>query len=500
MNEFLAEYGYLIKPLATGTLVSVVCSVLGCFIILRRMSFLADAIAHSMLAGVIAGYLIVTRVFGGEAETGAMLLGAIIAGVITVGMVGFVTRFSRLKEDTAIGIMYTGIFAVGSFVLSLEYFGQHIHIDIYHYIVGAIVSADASKLWLAAIVSAIVLSVVILFYRPLQLTSFDPVMAASIGIPVLMVDYLLTTCTSLVVVCGVQIAGVILVVAMIITPAASAYLLSDRLDRMIILAAILGAVGFWIGFFIAGVVGASAGASVVVTMTLIFLVCLVFAPRYGMVADWIRKRNTVPQEIMEDVLGAVLRKKGKSIPVSEVLSHVENPNSIIRKAIHSLARQGMLELENDQVTLTDDGEFHANRLIRAHRLWETYLDKTRTPKTEIHERAHVLEHMSDEATVEYLDDKLGHPVTDPHGTPIPTDIAKRTGPVLASLLRKGHRARIVQLKSAAKSFGLRVGEEITMAARRNDGSTWVMISSSGSEVELTHDEADAVVVELLSQV
>ena len=345
MTEFLNEYGYLVKPLATGTLVSVACSVLGCFIILRRMSFLADAIAHSMLAGVIAGYLIVKLVIGGEAETGALLIGAIIAGVITVGMVGFVTRFSRLKEDTAIGIMYTGIFAVGSFIISLDAFGQHIHIDIYHYIIGSIVSANAAKLWLAAIVAAIVLSVVILFYRPLQLTSFDPVMAASIGIPVLAVDYMLTTCTSLVVVCGVQIAGVILVVAMIITPAASAYLLSDRLDRMLFLSAALGVTGFWIGFFVADAVGASAGASVVVTMTLIFLTCLVFAPRYGLVADWIRKRNTVPQEIMEDVLGAVLRKKSKSMPVSEIFGFVENPNVKIRKAIHSLSRQGMLELE-----------------------------------------------------------------------------------------------------------------------------------------------------------
>lgn len=497
MNELLAEYGYLIKPLATGTLVSVVCSVLGCFIILRRMSFLADAIAHSMLAGVIAGYLIVKILIGGEAETGAMLLGAIIAGVITVGMVGFVTRFSRLKEDTAIGIMYTGIFAVGSFILSLDVFGQYIHIDIYHYIVGSIVSADASKLWLAAIVSTIVLSAIILFYRPLQLTSFDPVMAASIGIPVLLVDYLLTTCTSLVVVCGVQIAGVILVVAMIITPAASAYLLSDRLDRMIFLAAIIGAVGFWVGFFIAGAVGASAGASVVVTMTFVFLVCLVFSPRYGLVADWIRKRNMVPQEIMEDVLGSVLRKEGQPMSVSEILSRVENPNSKIRKAIHSLGRQGMLELEGDNVTLTEDGEFHAKRLIRAHRLWETYLDNTRTPKTEIHGKAHVLEHISDEATVEYLDDKLGHPLTDPHGTAIPSDIARRTGPVLSSLLREGHRARVVQIKEAAKSFGLSVGEVITMGDRRNDGKTWVLILPSGSEVELTHDEADGVEVELL---
>ena len=499
MTEFLSEYGYLIKPLATGTLVAVSCSVLGCFIILRRMSFLADAIAHSMLAGVIAGYLIVKMVIGGKAETGAMLLGAIIAGVITVGMVGFVTRFSRLKEDTAIGIMYTGIFAVGSFILSLEMFGQYIHIDIYHYIVGAIVSADASKLWLAAIVATIVLSVVILFYRPLQLTSFDPVMAASIGIPVLAVDYMLTTCTSLVVVCGVQIAGVILVVAMIITPAASAYLLSDRLDRMIILSAILGAVGFWIGFFVAGAVGASAGASVVVTMTVIFLTCLVFAPRYGLVAEWIRKRNTVPQEIMEDVLGAVLRKKGKPMRVAEVLNYVENPNSKIRKAIHSLARQGMLELDNDVVTLTEDGEFHANRLIRAHRLWETYLDNTRTPKTEIHVKAHRLEHISDQATVEYLDDKLGHPLTDPHGTDIPTDIAKREGPIMASLLRKGYRAKVVLVKELAENFGIAEGEIVTVADRRNDGETWVLISSKGKEIELSHDEADAILVELVGE-
>ncbi|QEG21246.1 iron chelate uptake ABC transporter family permease subunit [Mariniblastus fucicola] len=497
MNEFLSEYGYLIKPLATGTLVSIVCSVLGCFIILRRMSFLADAIAHSMLAGVIAGYLIVKMVLGGEAETGAMLLGAIIAGVITVGMVGFVTRFSRLKEDTAIGIMYTGIFAIGSFVLSLEMFGQYIHIDIYHYIVGSIVSANVQKLWLAAIVSSIVLSVVILFYRPLQLTSFDPVMAASIGIPVLAVDYMLTTCTSLVVVCGVQIAGVILVVAMIITPAASAYLLSDRLDRMVMLSAILGAVGFWVGFFAAGALGASAGASVVVTMTLIFLLCLVFAPRYGLVADWVRKNNTVPQEVMEDVLGVVLRNDGKPMPISDVLKYVENPNSKIRKAIHSLARQGMLEFEDDKVKLTDDGEFHANRLIRAHRLWETYLDKTRTPKTEIHGKAHQLEHISDQATVEYLDDKLGHPLTDPHGSNIPTDVRKRDGLIMASLLRKGHQAKVVRIKKLAKKFGLSQGEVITMAARRNDGETWVMVTPSGTEIELTHDEADAILVEFV---
>ncbi len=114
LTELQLNYGHVIKPLIVGTLVSIVCSVIGCFIVLRRMSFLADAIAHSMLAGVIGGYLLMKILTGGEAKLGALLIGAILAGIVTVGMVGFVTKVSRLKEDTAIGIMYTGIFALGA--------------------------------------------------------------------------------------------------------------------------------------------------------------------------------------------------------------------------------------------------------------------------------------------------------------------------------------------------------------------------------------------------
>ena len=142
--------------------------------------------------------------------------------------------------------MYTGIFAFAAFFISLEAVSKHIQIDIYHFIIGDIMAVDNSELWLLAIVASIVLPVVILFYRPLQLTTFDPIMAAAMGIPVMVVEYLLTACTSLVVVSGVQIAGVILVVALIITPAATAYLLTDRLDRMIITSALISvAVSGW---------------------------------------------------------------------------------------------------------------------------------------------------------------------------------------------------------------------------------------------------------------
>lgn len=492
------DYGHIIRPLIVGTLVAIVCSVVGCFIVLRGMSFLADAIAHSMFTGVIAGYLLIRLFYQQDADIVAMLIGAILAGMITVAMVGFVTRFSRVKQDTAIGIMYTGIFALGAFIISIDSVQSHIHIDIYHYIVGSVLSVRDEELWLLAIVASIVLSVVILFYRSLQLTSFDPIMAASIGIPVLLVEYLLTACTSLVVVSGVQIVGVILVVALIITPAATAYLLSDRLDRMIWISVIVGVLGFWLGFILATIAGASPGASVVVTMTGIFLVALTFAPRYGLLADWIRRRSAIPQEIMEDILSAVLRSEKQRVPIVEVEQNVEMPNARIRRAIVMLSRQDLLDLDNDMIELTDDGRIEANRLVRAHRLWETYLEQAGTPEQELHEKAHILEHISDPATVDYLDDKLGHPLTDPHGSEIPAD-ESRIGSgrdFVASLLRRGNRATIQRIGPSARSFGLHVGDQIVMGRRSNDGKTWKLSTSSGREIELTHDQADALLVRL----
>lgn len=501
LQQFQLDYGHVIRPLIVGTLVAIVCSVVGCFIVLRRMSFLADAIAHSMLAGVIAGYLLIKVLLGREADIGAMLIGAIIAGVVTVLMVGFVTRFSRVKQDTAIGIMYTGIFALGAFVISLRGVGELIHIDIYHYIVGSVLSVPDEELWLLAIVASIVLSVVLLFYRPLQLTAFDPIMAASIGVPVLAVEYLLTACTSLVVVSGVQIAGVILVVALIITPAATAYLLADRLDRMIWLSMLIGVIGFWLGFFLAMFAGASPGAAVVVTMTGLFLVTLVLAPRYGLLADWSRRNSAVPQEIMEDVLGSVLRAKGKRVAIAEIIGKLKFPHRRTRRAIRRLARRDLLDMENDHVLLTDDGRLEANRLVRAHRLWETYLQQAGTPDQELHDKAHVLEHITDQATLDYLDDKLGHPIEDPHGAEIPADAAhiRSDREFVLSLLREGDEAIVRRIDSAAESSGLEPGQRVTAGKRAKDGKVWTVTTDDGRTIELQHAEADAVRVQLESK-
>ncbi|MBN2064553.1 MAG: metal ABC transporter permease, partial [Sedimentisphaerales bacterium] len=177
---------YLLKALLGGSVVAIVCGVVGCLIILRRMAFLGDALSHAMIAGVAGGYLFMKMLFGIEASAPAMLLGSLLSAIITVALIGFVSRVSRVKEDSAIGIMYTGVFAAGVVLVSV--FREYIHIDLMHFIMGDVLGISDSDLWASAISSALVLSLVILFFRHFQISSFDPIMAATIGLPVLLID------------------------------------------------------------------------------------------------------------------------------------------------------------------------------------------------------------------------------------------------------------------------------------------------------------------------
>ncbi len=485
------------KALIGGCLVAIVCGVIGCFVILRRMAFLGDALSHAMLAGVVAGYLFMNIVFGEEAHAPAMIIGSLIAGVVTVGMIGFVSRVSRIKDDTAIGIMYTGIFALGGVLVTV--FRDRIHLHLYDYIVGMVLAVKDGHLWMMAIIAAFVLAVVILLFRQLQITTFDPVMAASIGVPVVAMNYLLTTCTSLVVVGAVPVVGIVLVVGMLVTPAATAYLLSDRLGRMLALSASFGVSSVVIGLYVTIWVGNLApGSAIVVVSTLQFLTVLAIAPRYGMIADWLRRRRLVPQEILEDVLGSVLRAPEHTVPVATVLTHVEASSNQIQRAIRLLERQGLVDVENGTLRLTETGEREARRLLRAHRLWESYLEHVGAPAEQLHHQAHVLEHVHDEDAVDYLDDKLGHPLRDPHGSEIPEDFVHLVpgAEVKASLLREGHTATITHVEPAAADLPLEVGMAVAAGRRQEGGTQWTLILPDGREVALDHRTADAITVRL----
>lgn len=494
--ELHLQNPHLMKALLAGTLVSCVCGVIGCFIILRRTAFLADAIAHSMLAGVVCGYLFMKLLFNVAASAPAMLIGSLLAGLLTVATVGFVSRFSRIKEDTVIGIMYTGIFAFGGVLLSL--FSRHVHIDLVHFLTGQLLAVQQSDLWMMAFVTVGVLTVVVLFFRQLQLVSFDPVMAASIGVPVLVFDYVLTTCTSLVVVAGVNVVGVILVVGLLIIPAGTAYLLCDRLARMLWVSALFGFTSFVAGYVFSERINVAPGSAVVVASALQFLIVFCVAPRYGLFADWLRRRRIIPQQLVEDVLGCVLRAPGKQVPIETILNHVAGPADRIHRAVRSLERQELLEMNHDKVTLTDDGRREARRLLRAHRLWESYLEHLGTPADQLHDRAHQLEHVHDEAAVDYLDDKLGHPTHDPHGKPIPEDFVHLVPgeTVTAALLREGHSGVITHIARAAEELPLFLDMSIKMGPRDTDDNLWRVILPNGEELSLDHHVVDAITVRL----
>lgn len=405
---------YFQKALIGGSIVAVVAGVVGCLVVLRRMAFLGDALSHAMIAGVAGGYLVMKMLFGLEAHAPGMLLGSLIAAIATVALISFVSGISRVKEDTAIGIMYTGIFALG--IVAVSIFRHYIHIDLMHFIMGDILGVADTDLWVSGFTAVVVLTVLILFYRSFQLTTFDPVMAASIGIPVLFFDYLLTTCVSLVVVSAVSMVGVILVVGLLITPAATAYLLSDRLDRMMWLAALFGVTSVVGGLYLCVWMDSAGGGAIILFCTLQFLIVLLVAPKYGLFARWLRLRNLVPQQVVEDILATIYRHKDTT-PLATLRQHVENAKGL-PKALKQMVQDELLNQSDGGYSLTEKGVKEAEKVLRVHRLWEAYLESIGTPKEKLHPTAHRLEHL--QGTDEYLNEKLGHPTKDPHGKPIPS--------------------------------------------------------------------------------
>ncbi len=481
------------KALLGGSMVAAVCGVVGCLVILRRMAFLGDALSHAMIAGVAGGYLFMKLLFGVEAHAPAMLLGSLIAAVITVALIGFVSRASRVKEDTAIGIMYTGVFAGGVVLVSI--FRNYIHIDLMHFIMGDVLGVADADLWVAAIASSLVLTIIILFFRHFQITSFDPVMAVSIGLPVVFIDYLLTTCVSLVVVSAVSMVGVILVVGLLITPAATAYLLCDRLDRMMFTAAGFGFSSVVGGLYLCFWLDSSGGGAVMLFSTAQFILVLIFAPRYGLLARQLQLYRLVPQQLLEDILGSIIRKGDHRMKISELKQDLKRHKRAGR-AVGNLVRQGLLELDGGFVRLTPSGKKEALAVQRSHRIWETYLHHMGTPEAEIHPRAENLEHLRDNSALDYLDDLLGHPVTDPHGKEIPQHaLLFQAGSIVPiSMLREG-RTGIVQ-SPGDSDLGLREGLRIGIGKRREQGKLWVAVLPDGSEITLDHGKADRVTVKL----
>jgi manganese/iron transport system permease protein/iron/zinc/copper transport system permease protein len=291
---------------------------------------------------------------------------------------------------------------------------------------------------------------------------------------------------------------VILVVGLLVIPASTAYLLCDRLSRMLVVSACFGVSSFYLGYAFSEAINVAPGSAIVLAGCAQFVTVLVIAPRYGLIADWLRRRRMVPQQLVEDVLGVLLREPQQRASLNALMKQIPGDVSRFRQALTSLDRQGMLTLTGDFVVLTPEGEKEGRRLVRAHRLWEAYLEHVGAPAAELHARAHRLEHVNDEDAVDYIDDKLGHPLTDPHGAEIPQDVVHVVpGAVIgAAQLREGRQGMVTSVGPSAAVKGFAPGMHITAGPRLAQGKIWTFVLPSGQSVELDHVTTDALEVRL----
>jgi len=256
------SYAFMVRGMLAALMVGVVCAVVGTYIVLRGMAFFGDALAHAVLPGIAIGYLV-----GGGAREPLFWWSLFTAVVASLG-IGSISRGAQLREDTAIGIVFAGMFALGIALISTV---RDYTADLTHFLFGDVLGVSASDLGLIAAFGLLILLMVFLFYKEFLVLSFDPLLAATLRVPARLLEYILLILIALAVVVSLQTVGVALMVAMLVTPAATAYLLTQRLPYMMALGAFLASLSGVIGLYLSYYVSISSGAAIVLTSTLFFV-------------------------------------------------------------------------------------------------------------------------------------------------------------------------------------------------------------------------------------
>ncbi len=276
MFEWLARpltYEFMQRGLIASTLVGVLCAVVGCYVVLRGMAFLGDALAHAILPGVAIAYLF----------NGNLLLGALIAAVVVALAIGALSRQGTIKEDTAIGILFAAALSLGVLLISSI---RTYAVDLTHIMFGNVLGVSPSDLVTTALLAVIVLGVIVVYFREFLVMSFDPVLAATLRMRAERFRILMLILLALTIVVSLQTVGVGLVAAMLVTPGAAAYLLTRRLSSMMMVAGLIGASSSVLGLYLSFYFSVASGAAVVLTATVIFLLVYLFAPTRGLLPRW----------------------------------------------------------------------------------------------------------------------------------------------------------------------------------------------------------------------
>ncbi len=430
------DLGLDLFPLLAAVFAALVCGLLGNFLVLRRLSLMGDAVSHSVLPGLVIAFMVTD-----SRNPLVMFLGAAVAGIVTVILVEVVKKYGRVESGAAMGVVFSVLFALG--VLLIEQAAvRHVDLDADCVLYGQLETlvwygapSSASELFqwstvdaiprqvlTLAIILALTIGMVTLMYKELRIAAFDPALATAQGFNATIMHYVLMVFVAAATVASFEAVGSILVIAMLVCPAATARLFTDRLHSQIFASVVIALICGIGGYFAATIIPAlferdavNAAGSMAMVGGLTVTVAIIFSPRHGVLSRVVRRRRLASRVAIDDVLAAVYRaaESGQTKVSITSLNLLLTPRRV-EAALPTATRKGLLRREQQDVMLTEDGREAARQIVRKHRLWEHYLvEKAGFAPDHVHDTAEQLEHIQHAPP--------SGPPTDPHGREIPAD-------------------------------------------------------------------------------
>lgn len=438
--------------LLIAVLAAIACAIPGSFLLIRRQSMLGDAISHAVLPGIALGFLV-----SGTRDSQWMFLGAAVAGVATAVFAQLLISVGRVDKGAALGIVFTTFFAIG--LVLIVQTADRVDLDPSCVLYGQIEVAPLDTVELAGwevpravlVLSSMLgvsILVMLIMWKELVISSFDPAVAHSQGIAPGVVQQVLMVLVAATCVAAFETVGSILVISLLVAPAAAARLLTDRLGVLLPLAAVLAAATALVGQFaaltmpgklVSGAEDASIAGMIALTSGVLVFVAVIASPRRGVVSRWINVQRLRLRTVEEDLLGALYRREAEGRGDASLHMHLREIGAIngsptrgsawmLPVAKRQLSRRGLI-MKSESPSLTSRGRVVARALVRTHRLWENYLaDNVAMPSDHLHEAAMDLEHITSPELAEALENIAGEAALDPHGREIPDKTADNDYP------------------------------------------------------------------------
>jgi manganese/zinc/iron transport system permease protein len=413
-----------IWTMVVGILAGACCASVGCYLVLRRMSMLGDAISHSVLPGIAVAVL-----WSGEFGGWPSFVGALALGGLCTLLIELLHRQGGLSADSSMGVVFSGLFSLGVIIITRE--ARRKHIDADCILFGLIEAVPLDTVPLAGMqipravltlgaVAILVAAVILLFWKEFKIVSFDAPLASAMGLSASVVHYLLMTLVAIVAVACFEAVGSIVVVALFIVPPATAHLLTDRLGTMMALSIVVSAVAAVVGYILAAIFNTSVAGMIAVVCGMEFALAVILGPRHGILSKMYRQFSLSVRIAAEDYLGRLFREEEvrQGQRPAESVPTAPTAGVLLDRFARRYAKQaGWIALQGESTVLTQPGRLRAEEVVQSHRLWQEFAgDNLSLPADHRHEAAHRLEHIISPA----LRDELAREIrSHDHGDDLP---------------------------------------------------------------------------------